>query len=404
MHAKGRLRTGSAEDVSKVNLNKIRQRRLTDKMKILFDHQTFSIQRYGGISRYFFELMQQFSRRQDIRFDLPVLLSNNEYLKLAAFSRHYSVLEWLKIKGQRKLMRTVNGILCSRAIRKGDYDILHPTYYDPYFLNYVGSKPFVLTFYDMINEKFPLMYNPDPSLVSKKMLAHKASHIIAISNNTKKDIIEIFGIDERKISVIHLATSLCSQLTGDASKMELPDTFLLFVGDRSGYKNFDLFIEAVAALLQNDNELKVVCGGGGKFNSAEMSLFASHGISERILYFDINDARLTRLYSKALAFVFPSRYEGFGIPLLEAMSVGCPVVCSNTSSFPEVVGNAGEYFDPTSIDSIRTSVENVLQSSERQSDLTAKGFERCKLFTWEKCAAETLAVYMSLKKNCRKST
>lgn len=365
-------------------------------MKILIDHQIFSIQTYGGISRYFYELMQQFSGRHDIRFDLPVILSNNIYLKSAEFSNHYSVFDWLKIKGQRKLISTVNGIYCSRAIHKGNYEILHPTYYDPYFLNYIGGKPFVLTIYDMIHEKFPLIYKSDPSLLSKKMLAQKASHIIAISNNTKKDIVEIFGIDERKISVVHLATSLCRRSTSLVNGMKLPDTFLLYVGDRAGYKNFDVFIKAASRLLLNDEALYVVCGGGGNFNKDETNLLVSHGISDRVLHYDVNDDRLARMYSKALAFVFPSLYEGFGIPLLEAMSMGCPVVCSNSSSLSEVAGSAGEYFDPTDSDSMQAAIGNVIQSQGRKSELIARGLERCRIFTWEKCAEETLAVYRSL--------
>jgi len=101
-------------------------------------------------------------------------------------------------------------------------------------------------------------------------------------------------------------------------------------------------------------------------------------------------------YQNAAAFVYPSLYEGFGIPPLEAMALGCPVICSNTSSVPEIVGVAGEYFDPEHIESIRTSVESVLQSTERRAELIQNGFKKCAEYSWERCASETLAIYRGI--------
>ena len=109
-----------------------------------------------------------------------------------------------------------------------------------------------------------------------------------------------------------------------------------------------------------------------------------------------SDADLANLYCAATALVYPSRYEGFGIPLLEAMSLGCPVVCSNSSSIPEVVDNAGEYFAPGDRDSIQDALERVLQSSSRQVELADLGHVRCRHFSWNRCAAETHSVYKKL--------
>lgn len=121
------------------------------------------------------------------------------------------------------------------------------------------------------------------------------------------------------------------------------------------------------------------------------------GISSgRVEQINADDDLLAGLYKNAAAFIYPSRYEGFGIPPLEAMSMACPVICSNSSSIPEVVGNAGEYFDPDDTDTMRVAIEGVLQSNDRRESLVQKGLERCLVFSWERCATETLAIYRSM--------
>jgi len=137
--------------------------------------------------------------------------------------------------------------------------------------------------------------------------------------------------------------------------------------------------------------------GGKKFSQDETNLIQSLGLStNKIRHINGDDQDLARLYRQASAFVYPSLYEGFGIPLLEAMSFGCPVVCSNTSSFPEVAGNACEFFDPYDHDSIAHALEKVLFSTELSKQLVELGKERIKSFSWEKCAAQTYAVYATL--------
>ena len=108
------------------------------------------------------------------------------------------------------------------------------------------------------------------------------------------------------------------------------------------------------------------------------------------------DLMLTGLYKNAAAFICPSLYEGFGLPPLEAMALGCPVVCSNVSSLPEVVGNAAEQFDPENIDSIRKAIENVVTDYNHRDNLISLGYKQAKLFSWDKCATETLKVYKTI--------
>ncbi len=138
----------------------------------------------------------------------------------------------------------------------------------------------------------------------------------------------------------------------------------------------------------------MVCFGGGNFSKQELALMESLNISQdKIKYMSGTDDLLACLYASAAVFVCPSLYEGFGIPPLEAMSFGCPVVCSNTSSLPEVVGDAAELFDPASEVSMRTAIEQVVSNPEIAQILVKRGYERIKQFSWEKCAHETFNVY-----------
>jgi len=173
----------------------------------------------------------------------------------------------------------------------------------------------------------------------------------------------------------------------------LPKKYILFVGSRSGYKNFNLFVEAITPLLVKDNELKLVCVGGGNFKEIENEKFKRLNIINKIYQYSVNDDILTYLYKKAVAFIFPSLYEGFGIPILEAFSCGCPVIASNTSSLPEVAGDAAVYFDPTDKLSMLNSIQKVIYNDELKKQLINKGIERVKEFTWEKTAEKTKMLY-----------
>jgi len=367
-------------------------------VKILFDHQIFSAQIYGGISRYFCELMRSFKNENEIEYELSLRYSNNHYLKRFGNLSYKSFFKNLTFRGKYRLLNFFNQKKSIAMLKKQDFDIFHPTYYNPYFLNYIGSKPFVLTIYDMIHEMFPEMFSAkDKTSEWKKLLAKKAERIIAISENTKRDIVQFHWINEQKIDVIYLGNSLHIAQKSLMPPMKLPDKYLLYVGDRHLYKNFNAFIRAVAPLLYEDETLNIVCAGGKRFTEDEKILLAKMKIDKQIHHCLItSDDHLGYLYSNAVAFIFPSLYEGFGIPILEAFSCGCPVVLSNTSSLPEVAGDAAEYFDPNNITSIRESVYKVINNSGLITELKRRGFEQLKKYSWDKAAKDTLKVYESI--------
>jgi len=380
-------------------------------MKVLFDSQIFDSQKYGGISRYFSELFKNFNNREDIKYKLPIRNSENEYLKnikpfsdMAITSRIFSSL-----KGRSFLYKIFdlfdkksNKNLLKRELKKQDFDIFHPTYYSTYFLKYLKNKPFVLTVYDMIHEKYPQYFLLDfnKTILNKKELIKKANKIIAISENTKKDIIDLYGIPEDKIQVIYLGNSMIKTQNKSINIPEIPEKYILFVGARDGYKNFTFFIKSISSILRNDRRMNVVVAGGysGKniFSKKENILFKELDIDKQIIHYSINDEVLAYLYQNAMCFVFPTLYEGFGIPVLEAFACDCPVIVSNTSSLPEVGGNAVEYIDPTNSLSILNSIEKVIQNKELRKEMIKKGQDQLRKFSWEKTAKETLSLYSDI--------
>ena len=223
----------------------------------------------------------------------------------------------------------------------------------------------------------------------KKTLINKSSGIIAISESTKNDLIKIYDLNPDKIKVIHLANSLDIEIKNDAV---LNESYILIVGHGAGYKNFSNFIKAFS-VSKFKNDIKCVCFGGGAFSKQEVEIMKKLGVEDRIIYYQGSDELLANLYKYAQLFVYPSKYEGFGLPPLEAMHYGTPVLVSNTSSIPEVVGNAGMYFDPNSVDDMAEKMDYMLNDSILRKEYGQKGIVREKMFSWDKCARETVEFY-----------
>ena len=366
-------------------------------MRIAFDQQIFTWQEYGGISRYICRLAAHLSAIVGVETKIFAPLHVNSYLPELASG----IKAGIKVKILPKTDRiriNASRLLARPLIQAYQPDIVHETYYSA--STYAPKTAFrVLTAYDMIHEQFKDKFlQNDPTTWNKKISFSRADHIICISESTKRDLLDIYDVSAEKVSVVYLGFDSL-YVDSKVSNSPVKEPYLLYVGQRGGYKNFDNFIKAYARYEWLRNNFRIYCFGGGAFTVTEKESFKTIGIDEsRIHQLGGDDSVLTECYRNASAFVYPSLYEGFGIPPLEAMSLGCPVVCSNTSSIPEVVGNSGEYFDPNSVDSIGSSIENVLNSSEHRSNLIIKGFERCKLFTWEKCAAETLVIYKDIRR------
>jgi glycosyltransferase involved in cell wall biosynthesis len=361
-------------------------------MTVLYDHQAFTIQEYGGISRYFYELAKYFHSLEEPTVRSSLLFSNNEYIHEDKIVRSTPFIKCIRSQKKTEAMNLFNEIKSLAVVKSANFDLFHPTYYDPYYLKIKSKKPIVITFHDLIHEKFK-QYD-GRTLANKKKVLNRADRIIAVSQNSKNDLVEHYGIPKERVVVIHLASSFAPQQIPAIETLK--EDYFLYVGNRDHYKNFLFFVRAITPLLREHPKLFLYCVGGGKFTKEESLLFIELRIDRQIKLTSGTDESLKKMYAHAIAFFFPSYYEGFGIPLLEAMNCGCPIAASHTSSLPEVAGNAALYFNPYDKHSILSVAEKLVNDPSIRTDLKAKGFLRAKEFSWQKTATRTHEVYKSL--------
>lgn len=360
-------------------------------MKILYDHQAFCIQKYGGVSRYCIELVQKLSSYDRLNILVFAPLHRNLLLKNVKEKHVYNPFFIPNFKFVGFLTLFINAFLLCIYSRLKTIDILHSTYFFSFFP--IKAKFHVITVYDMIHEIFPKQVSLlDFSRYFKKKAVINCDHIITISENTRNDIINYYRISPKKITSIYLGikNSIFDK------KVSLDFKFILFVGNRTGYKNFSNLLYAYNGSSFLSNNFKLVCFGGSIFSNEEVSLFKFLGLSDHVLFVTGDDGLLNQYYMQASVFVYPSLYEGFGFPPLEAMRCGCPVVASNKSSIPEVVGDAAFLCEPHSVSSIQNAIIKVLKNNKIRNELIVKGFKNISNYKWSECASRTLDVYNTL--------
>lgn len=380
-------------------------------MKVLYDHQIFQHQRFGGVSRYFAEIMKNLP--SDVDWDVSIKYTFNEYLKdlnlpgivwQEQLAKDAHFLEGMTFRGKKRLFSYAERMFPSKypdflqmnqqqtleRIKSQDFDIFHPTFFDDYYLDLLKGKPYVLTVHDMIFELYPEFVNSIGHVKKKKKLMDGAAHLIAVSENTKQDIINIYGIDSDKVSVIHHASSLTEQ---ECEIQGLPESYLLYVGDRRmGYKNFKFLLSSIRSILLENKDLFLVCTGDG-FSFKEGYYISQLDLTDKVITMFVSDKQMYSFYQKARMFIYPSYYEGFGIPILEAFQAHCPIVLPNASCFPEVAADAGCYFSPKSPTDLRKRVDLLLNDVSYREEQIKKGTGRLRDFSWQTSAEKTLEVY-----------
>ncbi|MFT4802820.1 MAG: glycosyltransferase involved in cell wall biosynthesis [Psychroserpens sp.] len=365
-------------------------------MKIAFDNKIFNIQSYGGVSRYYTSLAQELLKKnQDVGFFVGAHINN--YLEILP----NDAVRGMKLNSyppkMSRIIIMLNNYFTNMQINNWQPEIVHETYYSSTPLHKTKA-PRITTIHDMIHELYPKMFSAnDKTTNNKRNTFDRVDHIISVSQNSKNDLIELFGVEEDKISVIHLGVDPSFFNFSSQRDSALQRPFLLYVGSRGGYKNFHSVLQAISNSNRLRNDFDLVAFGGGRFSRKESEVISSLGLDEKhVRQTGGDDKKLKELYHLAAAFIYPSLYEGFGIPPLEAMACSCPVISSNTSSMPEVIGDAGEYFDPTDVDELKVAIENVVYSSIRTEELKLLGQNRIKAFSWEKTAKSTLDVYQRM--------
>ena len=381
-------------------------------MKVLYDHQAFDMQHYGGVSNCFVQLISNFP--QGMEYDISLLECDNYHLRDSGLidvppksfppekfllNRHFLgqgiLYGWYSKVFPSKTSNGRNRLFSIEKLKQGDFDVFHPTFFDPYFLPYLNGKPFVLTVHDMIPELFSS--SNDFQVKVKPLLCQKAAHIVAVSENTKKDLMRILHVQEEKISVIYHGAPSYDDF--NSLKPILVGRYFLYVGQRhDSYKNFLPMLKSLVQVLQHHQDIKVVCTGP-EFTKAERFFMEKSGLGNKVIHMHVNDQELQNLYAHALCFIYPSVYEGFGIPILEAYRANCPVLLNKASCFPEIAQEAAVYFH---LDDYSSDLDLVMEGFIRMTDkeratLLEKQRERLSCFSWLKSAQKLTDLYHSIR-------
>jgi len=356
-------------------------------IRVGFDDQIFEAQRRGGISKYFVELI----RRLPEHGVEPVLLSGpTRNLHLAESGlvprrpepgRLRDRVEWTswRLFGRPRTMPS----------ELPPMDLMHHTFSHPAYLR-LWRGPRVSTVYDMTPEVYPRLFPLGNPHFAKRRYCARSDAIIAISRSTAADIRRFYGdaIGDR-VTVVHLAVGDAFFSPGEPPA-GLPERYLLYVGQRWAYKDFPVALDAFAAVAAERPDLALVLVGGGPLNEQETSAIGERGVAGRVIRLAPSDAELPEVYRRASAFLFPSRYEGFGLPTIEALAEGTPAIVADASCGREVGGDVAAYFPPGDAEALADRVRDALAAPDGARE-TGPAWART--FDWDLVAARTAEVY-----------
>jgi glycosyltransferase involved in cell wall biosynthesis len=293
-----------------------------------------------------------------------------------------------------------------QALRSLGAGVYHSAYY---LMPYRPGVPTVLTVYDVIPLRYPEFSSARSRLLfrlASRLALRAARHVIAITENARQDFISEFSIRPDRITAIPLAADPAFQpqpgyaLEAVRDKYQLPDHFVLYLGSNKPHKNLLGLVDAWSDLIQEgrapgDTQLVVAGAWDARYPEARQLAEARKGSQVRWLG-RVPDGDLPALYAAAAVFVFPSRFEGFGLPVIEAMACGAPVICSNVTSLPEVAGNAAVLVDPADKSLFVEALRRVLSDDALRADLRERGLARAAQYSWARTAQQTLAIYRGM--------
>jgi glycosyltransferase involved in cell wall biosynthesis len=364
-------------------------------MRILYDHQVFSLQNLGGASRYFYELMRFMATVPDVQTEVMLGISGTIYPFRDLPRSKVRVTGFKESLPPGTLRYMANEAWSNLAVPfRGKMDVYHPTTY--LRMPMVRARKVIATHHDCTHERFPELF-PDVKKVlwARKWLFPRVDAILCNSESTRQDLLRFYNVDPAKTRMVHHALTPLprSPEAAESLRKRLRRDYVLYVGMRAAFKNFGGLLQAFRDTGLHD-ALDLLVLGGGALTAGEKTLMSQLGISDSIIALPIvSDELLAEAYAGAKLFVYPSLNEGFGIPPLEAMSLGCPVLTSRVSSMPEVCRDAPFYFDPADQSSFNRALLQSINDEAARQHAMERGREVAAQYSWEKCGQGTLALY-----------
>ncbi|HKU12736.1 MAG TPA: glycosyltransferase family 1 protein [Sinomonas sp.] len=361
-------------------------------VKVTFDDQIFSHQVRGGISNYFVNLAIEYLHDSNLGVNLlgVPFITKNAHLKEAGLGVSFP----LKSLNKRPILMGANRLLSTsrRVRRKLVPDIVHHTYYFDHPSVWRTNPPsrHVITIHDMIPELFSEHFSSGNPHFLKKEHILAADAIACVSETTKRDLLALYPDLKTPIVVTPLGVS--ERFTPRCEDQGEHGNYFLYVGGRGGYKNFDVLLRAYNEVAGDTGAVLVVAGGGA-FTSSERDKIKRLGLERRVRHLSPSNQQLVELYRSAICLIFPSKYEGFGLPTLEAMASGCPTLLSDTPALVEVGGDAGDYFRADDVKELARKMVRMTQDTEYRLGMKFRGVQRASLFTWSSTAARTQHCY-----------
>ena len=374
-------------------------------MELFIDGIIFGRQRFGGISKIWEETLPRLPISDvEISLLVPLRHRNVSLHVILEHAERYNVRRDYFYRPRRYLERvSVRSKILGGLHIRDSVDIFHSTFFSTIYKKGVKN---VVTVYDMTDEIFKKEFGHrwTPLTIDiKKRVLENADKIIAISNSTKNDILNIYPwIPEERVNVIYMGVNSLDRTTkisleelNSRYAMSLKERqYFIFVGKRGGYKNFDILCEWFRRYKRRYKEFQILVVGE-KTDSNLIHQLEAQGIKKHFIFLDfLGGHELAMAYKYACGLIYPSKYEGFGLPVLEAMDNYCPVICSNRSSLPEVGGEAAIYFDPDSPESLDDAVSTLL--SQSRPELERQGLENVKRFSWDEATRELMNVYKDI--------
>ncbi len=365
-------------------------------MKILLDNFIFELQYAGGISKVWFNLIKRLKEKNNSNISF---IEGNQLNNLFRRELNLKADNIISDKTGSKLLRRF------LSVDNNDCDIYHSSYFRP--LKNKGNSKVIVTVHDFIYEKYSGHIPKTIHIFLKKRALKQADAIICVSEHTRQDFYKYYPeIDRNSVHVVHNGVDELYQpiKTKDTLKIKgltlKKGNFLLYVGNRGYCKNFPFIIKLMNSKSVKDRKLHLICVGGGHPSEKENKQLEGEAIQGQITFLsDISSLELNELYNYAHTLLFPSIYEGFGIPAIEAMKTGCPIWSTNSSSVKEILGS--DYpisFDPTNWDQALSTFELLCTANTRERARVI-GLEQSKKFSWNKCSEETYTIYNNLLNN-----